>query len=574
MSVPTRLGPFEIKKQIGAGGMGVVYSAIYTKNGKKVALKLLPGDLNEDIKLVKRFERELKVLQTLRHENIVLCYGGGRKGRQKFYAMEYVDGGSMADLIRKKGRLGWEETVDYGLQLCAALEHAHEHGIIHRDLKPANLFLTRSGTLKLGDFGLARTNDATQLTAAGKTMGTFAYMAPEQICGKPPISHKTDLYALGCVFFEMLTGKPPFMSDNPATLFHMHLNEQPPRVRAENMDCPIWLESLIQDLLAKPINNRPLDALAVATQLEQVKEKVARQKSRIEMQETEKADTVGMGGDTKRLKKSRGKKKTKKRDERNSQPFYENIWFLVGSLVLLVAVIAYAVWPESAHEKFAKAKELMETKERGNIDRAYEDYLKPLAAEYPDEDFSDQVTKYIDEAEMRFAEDSISRRSKFGVFEPESEAERLYIRAYRFEKFGDRITALNQYRGIVEVLDAKDPEDRPYVNLALRQIAQIESEDLDDNRAEVVTDALDRADDLYLNGKTIQAEKIWRSVIELYEGNQEFTALVERARRAQRQASGLGPPPNQSSNNRADDDQAQSVSNSSNSANGGQGGVD
>ncbi len=296
--VPTRLGPFELKKQIGAGGMGVVYSAIYTKNGKKVALKLLPADLNEDIRLVKRFERELKVLQKMRHKNIVLCYGGGRKGAQKFYAMEYVDGGSMADLIRKKGRLTWEETIDYSLQLCAALEHAHDHGVVHRDLKPANLFLTKKGTLKLGDFGLARTNDATQLTAAGKTMGTFAYMSPEQICGKPPISHKTDLYAMGCVMFEMLTGKPPFMSDNPATLFHMHLSEQPPRVRAENMDCPIWLESVVQDLLAKPVDNRPLDALAVATQLEMVREKVAKQTSILENQATEKATVAGGDVDT------------------------------------------------------------------------------------------------------------------------------------------------------------------------------------------------------------------------------------------------------------------------------------
>lgn len=548
--VPTRLGPFELQKQIGAGGMGVVYSAIYTKNGKKVALKLLPPELSDDKRLVKRFERELKVLQKLQHENIVLCYGGGRKGKQQFYAMEYVDGGSMADLIRKKGRLSWEETIDYGLQLCGALEHAHAHGIVHRDLKPANLFLTKKGVLKLGDFGLARTNDATQLTAAGKTMGTFAYMAPEQICGKPPISHKTDLYAMGCVFYEMLTGKPPFASDNPATLFHMHLNEQPPRVRAENMDCPIWLESIIQDLLAKPIDNRPLDALAVATQLEQVREKVAKRKSMVEDQVTEQATVVGVGAETAIARDLLGSKKKKKRKKTLDVPLYENTWFLGGSLALLILVVTYALWPASAAERFALAEELMQKGDPHSQYQAYEDYLVPLLEDDPEGPHAKKVREYIDEVEMLMAEESIRTRTKFGKGEPKSEAERLWIQAYEYDKFGDRITALEKYRGIVEVFDAKKQENRPFVNLSLRQIAQIESGDTEDNRVQIVTEALERAEDLYLNGKTIEADRIWRSVIELYGENRELNPLVDRARASRAEANGF-PAPKQSPRNNA-----------------------
>ncbi|WP_339911474.1 serine/threonine-protein kinase [Symmachiella dynata] len=540
--VPTRLGPFELKKQIGAGGMGVVYSAIYTKNGKKVALKLLPADLNEDIRLVKRFERELKVLQKMRHKNIVLCYGGGRKGAQKFYAMEYVDGGSMADLIRKKGRLTWEETIDYSLQLCAALEHAHDHGVVHRDLKPANLFLTKKGTLKLGDFGLARTNDATQLTAAGKTMGTFAYMSPEQICGKPPISHKTDLYAMGCVMFEMLTGKPPFMSDNPATLFHMHLSEQPPRVRAENMDCPIWLESVVQDLLAKPVDNRPLDALAVATQLEMVREKVAKQTSILENQATEKATVAGGDVDTAAAKDLLRRKKKKKRKPQLDTPIFEKTWFLVGALALLLLVVIYAVWPDSPAQKFAKAEALMKTGESVDQRKALKDYLLPLAEDYPDAEFAPQVQVYIDEVEMRKAEESILTRSKVGLTEPKSEAERLYVRAYEFEQFGDRISALEKYQSIVKVLDENDKTARPFVNLSRRQIAKIESGDTNDNRVELVRDALDRADNLYLNGETIKAQGVWKSVIALYQDNRELAPLVQRARDRQLEVDGGGVP--------------------------------
>jgi len=539
-TIPSQIGPFQIQKQIGAGGMGVVYSAIYTKNGKKVALKLLPVDSNEDARLVKRFERELDVLKKMRHKNIVLCYGGGRKGKQKFYAMEYVDGGSMADLIRKKGRLSWEETIEYSLQLAAALEHAHEHGVIHRDLKPANLFLTKKGVLKLGDFGLARTNDATQLTAAGKTMGTFAYMAPEQICGKPPISHKTDLYAMGCVMFEMLTGKPPFMSENPATLFHMHLTEPPPRIRAENMDCPIWLESLVQDLLAKPVDNRPLDALAVATQLEMVREKVAKQASILEHQATEKATVAGGDLDTS-VAKNLLRKKKKKRKKTEDVPIYERTWFLVGALVMILLFVAYQFVPESPESQFAKAEELMATDDSINQRKALKDYLLPLAEKYPEAEFAPKVREYIDLVEMRKAEEGIQTRAKVGLTDPKSEAERLYVQAYEFERFGDRITALEKYRSIVKVLDEKDPVARPYVNLSRRQIAEIESGDTTDNRLEVVQDALKRADEHYRNGETIKANGIWKSVIRLYQGNRELEPLVQKARSRQLELEGGGP---------------------------------
>ena len=259
--------PFELLDKLGEGGMGLVYRARYVGNDRMVAVKLLPDDVAANPTLVARFERELEVLKQLKHPHIVHCFGGQCESKQRFYAMELVEGGTLHSLLAEVGKLPWETVVDYGLQMCSALEFAHERHVVHRDVKPANFLLTHSGKLKLSDFGLAVVVAAQRITAAGKTMGTFHYMAPEQIRGKPPVSNRTDLYALGCVFFEMLTGNPPFDADSAAEVLHKHLKETPPRVRDLEPDCPIELDLLIRDLLQKDPEARPASAGIVAERL-------------------------------------------------------------------------------------------------------------------------------------------------------------------------------------------------------------------------------------------------------------------------------------------------------------------
>ncbi|MGH7127120.1 MAG: serine/threonine protein kinase, partial [Planctomycetaceae bacterium] len=258
-----RMGPFQLEKQLGIGGMGIVYLAIYAETGRNVAVKVLSPQMTANATLVRRFEREMEILKKLRHPHIVRYYGGGKSGGQHYYAMELMEAGSLEEVLRRKGQLSWEQTIDCAMHISKALEHAHNHGIIHRDLKPANLFLSKEGRLKLGDFGIARDSDATALTAAGKTVGTYAYMAPEQISGRAAISGKTDLYALGCVMFEMLTGRTPFLGETAAEMLMKHLSEAPPRVREFTVNCPVWLESLVMRLLEKNPEDRYYDALAV-----------------------------------------------------------------------------------------------------------------------------------------------------------------------------------------------------------------------------------------------------------------------------------------------------------------------
>ncbi|MEL6896471.1 MAG: serine/threonine-protein kinase, partial [Planctomycetota bacterium] len=231
MNARLDLDDYQILGTLGVGTVGTIFAALDTVNERRVAIKELHPNVSRDELIRSRFKREMTILSRLQHPNIIRYHGSGDAGGKLFYVMELVEGGSVKELIHSSDQLAWPMVVSISRQICSALQFAHNHGIIHRDLKPANLFLSRSGVVKLGDFGIARDTAAADLTASGLTVGTHAYMAPEQITADGTISGKADLYALGCCMFEMLTGHQPFRGANFAQLFEQHLNATPPSVR-------------------------------------------------------------------------------------------------------------------------------------------------------------------------------------------------------------------------------------------------------------------------------------------------------------------------------------------------------
>ena len=522
-----RIGPFEIESKLGTGGMGIVYLATYLKTGQKVALKVLTPALSADEQLLKRFEREMTILKRLRHRHIVRYYGGGKHASQHYYAMELIDGGSLEQLIKKQGRLSWEQTIDYSMQIAKALEHSHYHAIIHRDLKPGNCFMTKDGTLKLGDFGIARDTQATALTAAGKTVGTYAYMAPEQISGKPPVSKKTDLYALGCVMFEMLTGKPPFVAETPAEMLFNHLKDEPPRVTSEALDCPIFLESIIDKLLEKDPEERYFDALALQVALGDVTQKVAAQASLAKQ-------TISGGTTRATTKKDRTILENllgKKRKRKKKAPVYENAFFLAGCFILLVAVVAWLMWPPNEEKLFAEATRLMSTEDPSSWDDAKRRYIEPLLARAPEGEYSEQARQWLDEIPVRKAQRQSLKRYEQGK-PPESAAEGQFFEAKKFEDFGDRVSAVEKYRGLVELYSQnQEPLERAIVDMARQRIKVVEEGgDQAAGRIAAVNSSLKRADELLAKGRKLDAEKIWNSVTALYGSNDEFEPQVKYAK--------------------------------------------
>jgi serine/threonine protein kinase len=227
-----KLGSFRIKETLGAGAMGAVYLAVHEPTGKVAALKIIGSDAAQKNNTSRRFERENDILKQFDHPNIVRWLGVGRYQGTSYLAMEYIQGVTLEQLLAERGALAWREVVELAIQICSALHYAHQRGVVHRDIKPSNLMITPQGRVKLTDFGIAKDLDATGLTATGRTLGTAAYMAPEQIRGTPAVSHKTDLYALGVVLYQMLTGRPPFQAASPLDTILLVLDRDPvpPRV--------------------------------------------------------------------------------------------------------------------------------------------------------------------------------------------------------------------------------------------------------------------------------------------------------------------------------------------------------
>src|SRR5205823_4921748 len=203
----------------------------------------------------------------------------GQYRKTPFIAMEFIDGEALDRILARRGRLSWEEVVAYAKQLCEALQYAHERGIIHRDLKPSNLMITRDGTLKLADFGIAKDMDVTALTGHNSTIGTAAYMSPEQCKGDKNLTNKSDLYSLGIVFYELLTGKKPFYAETTVDMFLKHVNEPPPRIGKQVNELPPKLEMLILQLLEKDKEDRPIDAAWVARMLAEIEDDAFARKS-------------------------------------------------------------------------------------------------------------------------------------------------------------------------------------------------------------------------------------------------------------------------------------------------------
>ena len=273
-----KLGSFQIKSILGNGAMGVVYKAVHLPSGKAAAVKVITGDLSAKGNAAERFDRESDILQKLKHPNIVRFLGVGRYQGTRYFAMEFVNGITLDRYLEQgDGFLPWKEVVEIGIQICSALHYAHGFRVVHRDLKPSNLMLTKgTNQLKLADFGIAKDQDATALTATGRTLGTAAYMAPEQITGTPEVSHKTDLYALGCVFYQMLTGRAPFEGSTPLNLMRLHLQEPAPRPSEKIFEIPRALDDLVVQLMSKAPGDRPWDAEAVETILSDLKGRAER----------------------------------------------------------------------------------------------------------------------------------------------------------------------------------------------------------------------------------------------------------------------------------------------------------
>lgn len=257
---------YEIIKSIGEGGMANVYLAIDVILDRKVAIKILRGDLANDEKFIRRFQREALAASSLSHPNIVEMYDVGEDNGNYYIVMEYVEGRTLKQLLKKRGHLTVGEAVDIMLQLTDGMMHAHDSYIIHRDLKPQNIMIQENGQIKITDFGIAMALNSTQLTQTNSVMGSVHYLPPEQASGKGS-TIKSDIYSMGILFYELLTGVLPFKGENAVEIALKQMKEAIPSVRKQNPNIPQSVENIVIKATAKNPKNRYNDVREMYNEL-------------------------------------------------------------------------------------------------------------------------------------------------------------------------------------------------------------------------------------------------------------------------------------------------------------------
>lgn len=256
MSSRLLAGRYELIEKIGEGGMAIVYKAKCRLLNRYVAIKILRPEFTKDEQFVENFRRESQAAAGLSHPNIVSVYDVGQEGNIHFIVMELVEGKTLSELIEEKGRLDYKEAINITRQVASALSLAHKNQIVHRDIKPHNILITNTGVAKLADFGIAKAVSASTIIGGNnKVMGSVHYFSPEQARGAY-VDERSDIYSLGIVLYEMLTGKVPFDGDNPISIALMHINDPMPPVSAEVPGIPPQLEKIIMKATDKYQTNR------------------------------------------------------------------------------------------------------------------------------------------------------------------------------------------------------------------------------------------------------------------------------------------------------------------------------
>ena len=264
---PTLLGNrYRLGERIAAGGMGAVYRAVDETLGRQVAVKALRRELADDPTFLERFRREARAAAGLSHPGVAGIYDYGEVGGQPFIVMELVEGETLAERVAARGRLPWREAFAIGEQVAAALAAAHAHGLVHRDVKPANILLGRDGRAKVTDFGIAQAAQTATLTRTGMVLGSANYVAPEQAKGGH-VGPAADLYSLGCVLFEAVTGETPYRGGNAVAIATQHVSAPVPDPREHRPDLPPAAAALITRSLQKQPGARFPSGTAVAAAL-------------------------------------------------------------------------------------------------------------------------------------------------------------------------------------------------------------------------------------------------------------------------------------------------------------------
>ena len=547
---PRQIGPYLIERQIGKGGMGTVYLAKHHESGALAAVKVLPASFATEEGFVARFSREIEAMKLVDSPNIVDFFeSGGGENDTYFYAMEYVPGETLTAHLRRVKRLTWEQTVNYSMQIAAALKAVHSASIVHRDLKPSNLMISEDGIVKLTDFGVAHMGSGPRLTRTGGVIGTAEFMSPEQARGVKA-SKASDLYSLGTVMYAMLTGRPPFTGKNAADVIHKQQYHQPDKPSRFAAGIPLGLEILVLRLLEKRPERRPGDASLVIRELNRIRQSISsanetnvtldgeellanasaptRASDQIVVphddDQTAAEDSPGEGTILERL--LRNKLRHERVDDATAGLF-NNTWFLVAVLLLLLYT-AYMFVGRAEQSADAILKNARETLQNppGSSWLTVKAELETLTE--PEE--RTKAGPLLDRIEQ-WEQSQAIRRMTLRMPVPGSEAERILMKAQNLIAAGRTNEAESELNALVWLLNG-DPRYEEIEKLAHKTLQRVHrAGNAVASRIEFIDRMMDRAEGLRKNDPA-SAIRIWEGVVALYSDDPTVTQKVQACEQA------------------------------------------
>jgi serine/threonine protein kinase len=524
----SRIGQLALEAPLG-GPQSNLFRAIHLQQRVQVAVRVFPLALGLTPEAKTEFSKHLDRLKAIRNQHLVRCYGGGLDAKDAYIVYEMVDGESLSEVLQRRERLPWESVLQMGLQLCEALKAIHEQGIIHGRIWPDKVLICDGGeTFKLNDL---RFEFASHTPLS---LYHLATMPPESFADKARPEVAWDLYSLGATMYWSLTGQPPFHGESASILRHAVTETSLPGVATMVFDCPVWLCAIVEQMLHRDPLRRPYSAAAAAMALREA-ERRAREGIGVVEYAVSGFSPLQLKADRAEAEKVLGIKKKKVRnrdpDDENAEPatsFWERPVVLVAALVAIIGVIIFLLWPLNESQMRSRAESLLRTDNDVRWNDARDKYLQPMLEKFPMGQHAEWAQEQLDRIEMHNGEERMRRNMRIGR-EPSSEGERKYAEALRFERFGDRVTALDKYQGIVKLLK-DEPKERPFVNLAKRQIEILESNPPSvEELKRFLQDKMTEADKLYNEGDVLGARKIWEGIVSLYNGNQEMTSFVEQS---------------------------------------------
>ncbi|MEE2825426.1 MAG: serine/threonine-protein kinase [Planctomycetota bacterium] len=522
----TQVGPFLILKRLGSNRRQQVFQALQTEQNKEVALKFISIPPTVDWnQAVNKIHLEVRVLQKFRHPNLVRLYGAGVEGDKIFLAHKLIKGESLTTILARRGRLAPDLVVEIGRQVAELLQYLHEQEAMHGKLTPDKILIDEKNRVKVADLRLNRSRRKRWDDGKKRELDIAAYMAPEQF--SEGATSKSDIYALGVILFEMLTGKLPYEPDTMGRMNRRKMEQAVPSVSQHVMNCPIWLERITCQMLSPLPRKRPHSARAVVLAFEEIKNIDTNRRASV-MQVSGNFNPLTAGVDKTEADRLLGKKpKSRQIDER---PFYERIPFLAGSFLLLIGIICFTLLPTSSVKLYQQAESMMNSADSSEWRRARSN-LRTILDRGPDDAYHQEASDLYYESRRRTLVEQIEKGTVLWTQSPNT---RKLAKAIKLQSQGQLDDAEIELQLLLKSVDPAGEEQHIATEARIRLLEISEARKLptEIESLEKLIEKLLLANTADQNAKAVRR---LTEIVNTFSGDKKYAEVIAMAKQARQQ---------------------------------------